>query len=651
MNLDTLLAEAHVFPCNEKHLPTVKWGRGSKVGTDSFPKNKNGKWGVNCEMSGMFCVDIDVDPTRGKDGRKGFKALLKKHTGSEEMPNTFITRSKGGRGFHVWFEGKGPTTAGTLCEHVDTRGSGGAIFLGFKVVKDAPIATIPNWLQEWAGQHAEALPDRKTVVCAIEPDKPEYVEQATDWLINFAPPAIEGESGDHTTFTVAARIKDFGVSEESALELLVEYWNENNDPPWEIDDLAKKIANAYAYGQNDLGSATEEARDAEWTERYSAFDEFDGETTPKVEKTDDEDWGLFSSATEEESGKSEGDSSTLFRFTDLKPGEAPPRKWLIEGWIPEKAVSSVYGAPGVGKSLITLDLALSVAFGVPWFGLPASDPTPTLFVSCEDDQDEMHYRASALWKKPVHVPNLGKSAEFYCWDRVGADSILAAMTVVGAKRQKFLSQLKREIKNLAPEGKPRLLILDTFSDISSLNENDRGHVNYFIKFILGSIAVENNCTVVFLAHPSKSSDYSGSTAFGGSVRGQIFLDMVEGQQDMRLIRRGKSNRARCDGDGEGISIKWHDDYGTFDVIDAAEFEVELKAQQKRAVFNELRLASENGNGLKFSGNNPIKSHPFTDEQGCAIPYDTVKAICNVLIDEGSIDNVSGKGLVAVPDPF
>lgn len=45
-----------------------------------------------------------------------------------------------------------------------------------------------------------------------------------------------------------------------------------------------------------------------------------------------------------------------------------PLKWVIRGWIPDSAVTMVYGESGVGKTFITLDLACHIAAGKPWHG-------------------------------------------------------------------------------------------------------------------------------------------------------------------------------------------------------------------------------------------------------------------------------------------
>lgn len=58
----------------------------------------------------------------------------------------------------------------------------------------------------------------------------------------------------------------------------------------------------------------------------------------------------------------------LRAYTPKELKALPPRKWLIEDFIPEGGEACIYGPPGGGKSFASLDLALCVARGLPWHG-------------------------------------------------------------------------------------------------------------------------------------------------------------------------------------------------------------------------------------------------------------------------------------------
>ena len=58
-----------------------------------------------------------------------------------------------------------------------------------------------------------------------------------------------------------------------------------------------------------------------------------------------------------------------FRLYDIDDLAALPEpEWLIDGISPSRAVTTLYGPSGIGKSFLILDWALSVAAGVSWNG-------------------------------------------------------------------------------------------------------------------------------------------------------------------------------------------------------------------------------------------------------------------------------------------
>ena len=49
-------------------------------------------------------------------------------------------------------------------------------------------------------------------------------------------------------------MRDRGISESLAVDLMLEHYNPRCIPEWEDDDLTKKIQNAYSYATGDAGS-------------------------------------------------------------------------------------------------------------------------------------------------------------------------------------------------------------------------------------------------------------------------------------------------------------------------------------------------------------------------------------------------------------
>jgi hypothetical protein len=61
----------------------------------------------------------------------------------------------------------------------------------------------------------------------------------------------------------------------------------------------------------------------------------------------------------------------------------PPMDWRVRGVLPARGVVAIYGQSGSGKTFLALDLACSIAAGVPqWFGAKVK-PAPVVYVALE----------------------------------------------------------------------------------------------------------------------------------------------------------------------------------------------------------------------------------------------------------------------------
>jgi hypothetical protein len=63
------------------------------------------------------------------------------------------------------------------------------------------------------------------------------------------------------------------------------------------------------------------------------------------------------------------DQRQRFRLLSIEEVKAiPAPKFLVDDLLPEGALAEMHGPPGGGKTFIALDVALSIASGLPWFG-------------------------------------------------------------------------------------------------------------------------------------------------------------------------------------------------------------------------------------------------------------------------------------------
>jgi hypothetical protein len=224
-------------------------------------------WGVALKKSKLICVDVDRKP--GKVGGESLDALeLERGI----MPDTLVVQSPSG-GLHMYFdEANGvvhqmrlnafgqdiDSTNYTLIpgcitiEDKAARQDAGT----YEVVNPAVVAPAPAWFAEYLGDATSAVTADADQVPAVEQDTGDIVSRAIYYLKNDAKPAIQGQNGELRMLMVFATLKDMGLSRETAVELVIENYNDRCEPPWEVgegavaDRLDVKATNAWAYLKN-----------------------------------------------------------------------------------------------------------------------------------------------------------------------------------------------------------------------------------------------------------------------------------------------------------------------------------------------------------------------------------------------------------------
>lgn len=229
---------------------------------------------------------------------------------------------------------------------------------------------------------------------------------------------------------------------------------------------------------------------------------------------------------------------------DLAGAEPPPREWTVDGLIPHRQVTLFSGDGGVGKTQLLLQLALAAACMVPWLGLPVA-PRRVLFVSGEDEMEELHFRVhQAAQALGVQVPrgvfqvlSLERVASPELVQAAGRGSPLARTAVFG------------HLVDAARRGASSLIFLDPAADLYGGDEIDRRQVKQFVGMLRRELAVACGATVVLAAHPSVDAmrtgrGYSGTTAWNNSVRSRLYFTADDEDDDARVLEHAKSNRGR-----------------------------------------------------------------------------------------------------------
>lgn len=254
-----------VFPLlPQSKLPRVKgWQQWATTDAEKirahWTQHASDNVGISTSHN-LLVIDIDV---KGK--KDGFASLLRHELEGRDLPETFAQDTPTG-GRHLVYRVAAPVRQGTdvLGSGLDVRsqggyvvGAGSVVAAGQYVSLEAPIADAPEWVIETCGKAREKV-ERPGEAPPADVDPQRAQQRAVHYLLNEAPTAVEGEHGDETTYKVAARLKDLGVAEAEAVALMDEHWNPRCSPPWDPEELAEKVRNAYRYGNEPPGVAAPE---------------------------------------------------------------------------------------------------------------------------------------------------------------------------------------------------------------------------------------------------------------------------------------------------------------------------------------------------------------------------------------------------------
>lgn len=205
----------------------------------------------------------------------------------------------------------------------------------------------------------------------------------------------------------------------------------------------------------------------------------------------------------------------------------PKREWLVEGLIPHRVVTLYSGDGGTGKTQTALQLIIAASLRFQWFGKDVG-AGPCLLYTAEDEPDELHRRFAATVGKSGH--ELADLDGVRVIPMAGLDATLASSSQGQLNWTRQFHKLKTEIKQF----KPRLVVIDPAADVFGGNEIDRAEVREFVHKLSG-VALDYNCAVLLLSHPSltglnSGTGTSGSTAWSNSVRSRLYLQAVKETQ-------------------------------------------------------------------------------------------------------------------------
>jgi hypothetical protein len=439
-----------------------------------------------------FVLDIDVN--KGFNGEQSLATLTALY---DDLPDTLQVETPSG-GRHIYLtinDHETGISAGKVGSGIDVRGKGGYVVgpgstigdKAYRVISERPIAKAPDWLKTFLPKYKH----RSSEPLAQATDDP-YAATLAAHMLQKAAPAIDGDGGDMHTLKIAMRLRDYGLSPQTALELMLDHWNERCEPPWPVDELEQKIRNAYKYAKEPAGTK----------DPKQDFQPLDKQTTliPPFDRWD---------------------------ATKIKA-----RPWLIGKLALRGKLTEIIAPPGVGKSTFTIAVALGLAAGKPILGMTIHERVATAIYNNEDDRDELDRRVLAAMQHhgltPADLRDKEGTPLFYT-QTGDMRPLTIAKRILQGGLDKIAAQDAAQLIADLKAARIGCLVVDPFSETHGAQENDNGAMLTVMQ-IMRDIAQQADCAIIIVHHTNKPPAASaegrqgslesgrGASAIGQAVR-------------------------------------------------------------------------------------------------------------------------------------
>lgn len=363
------------------------------------------------------------------------------------------------------------------------------------------VASAPDWLHDRLDQgraHSGGVVSERE----IELDDPANVDRCIQVLRNRVEArdiAIEGKASDEKTYKLFCVLRDNGVSQETAVELVWDHYIPHCLPEGAYDHewVASKAENAFEYAQSTEGVWAPGDMAAEFSELIAA-------SKAEFRKY----------------------SAELIPFNDFINDTVPPVEEIVMDWVEKGIPNFIAGRGGSHKSRIALQWGLCAQGGLQIFGKQPARVT-LVYLSSEDDKAEITRRSQAICRQ-LTVAALDGAL---LMDRKGKPSALCAMDE-GAKyvMSSFYDQLADTLRSVQGH---KLVVMDSCVDFVHFlgrAKIDDGSVNFFIKGVLQRLCDETDSTLLVIWHSSKSGQDTGagwSVAWEDAPRSRMLMKATE----------------------------------------------------------------------------------------------------------------------------
>ncbi len=322
---------------------------------------------------------------------------------------------------------------------------------------------------------------------AVKPPKVETAPVAEGSLSRFSRRFLDSGWLMHrgrrqTMFTVACDMHARGWDVESASSALMDRMRKLNLTDSELADCPRQIRNAFSQARSPIS---------------------DDEVNDDCEIPADH--GL------------DGDDEAGVRLSELVEAYPILRPEVVRGLLREGETANVIAPPKTGKSWLVIDLAMSIAAGVPWLETYETVQGEVLILDNELHRETTSFRYREVMRCAGEV---ARSGNVSCRRRGYGREAMDRITVRNLRGElRDLSSLGRWVRS-QPKGRYRLVILDAFYRFMprEWDENDNGTMAQVYN-LLDSYASHLGAAIVCVHHASKGSQAGKSVTDVGAGAG------------------------------------------------------------------------------------------------------------------------------------
>lgn len=245
-----------------------------------------------------------------------------------------------------------------------------------------------------------------------------------------------------------------------------------------------------------------------------------------------------------------------------------PPAFIVPGWLPAGEVTLFAAHGGTGKSATALRLAVCLAVGHDFYGLPVEEHGID-FVSFEDSEPVVHWRLHGICQElGVSLADVARRLRIFDGTRC-ANAWFSRVPSGEIGPSAAFHDIAERIG-----GSGRVVMVDGASDTFAGNENDRAQVKAFIRLLRRLIAADG--ALLLIAHVDKeaartgaeSLGFSGSTGWNNGVRCRWFMYNEVDEEGVGtgnlVLEVRKSNLGRI---GARMVLSFNESRGIFERLD------------------------------------------------------------------------------------